>query len=289
MSEGWSLASILLTGLDVFLIYFVLYRVLLIIKGTRAVPMLIGLMAIALLYGLTQPGRLDLPTFNWLLEQFIANLLLIVIVLFQSDIRKALASFGQTQFLSSIRSGSGSQTIDEVVKACSALASQRIGALIAVQREADLEAFTAEGTRVDARVSKELIYSLFVPERQNPLHDGAVVIQAGKLTVAGVFLPMSVNPSIDRGLGTRHRAGLGLAEETDAVVIIVSEERGAISVACDGELDMDVSPSALRELLTNLFIRRPIRRFRRGAVRHEAGLVRQAETDVGGTPQEADR
>ena len=135
----------------------------------------------------------------------------------------------------------------------------------------------------------ELIYSLFVPERQNPLHDGAVVIQAGKLTVAGVFLPMSVNPSIDRGLGTRHRAGLGLAEETDAVVIIVSEERGAISVACDGELDMDVSPSALRELLTNLFIRRPIRRFRRGAVGHEAGLVRQAETDVGGTPQEAER
>ena len=103
-----------------------------------------------------------------------------------------------------------------------------------------------------------------MPERQNPLHDGAVVIQDGQLAAAGVFLPMSVNPAIDRSLGTRHRAGLGLAEETDAVVIIVSEERGAISIACEGELDIDVSPSALRESLTNLFIRRPIRRFRIG-------------------------
>ena len=263
MMDEWSVQGILSTALDVVVIYFVIYRVLLIIKGTRAVPMLTGLMAIAILYGVSQEGFLDLPTFNWLLEQFIGNLLIIVIILFQSDIRRALASFGQTPLLTSVRSGSGSQIIDELVKASTSLANQRIGALIAVEREADLTPYTDEGTRLEARLSKELLYSLFVPERQNPLHDGAVVIQNGQLAAAGVFLPMSVNPAIDRSLGTRHRAGLGLAEETDAVVIIVSEERGAISIACEGQLEIDVSPNALRESLTNLFIRRPIRRFRR--------------------------
>ena len=160
--------QILSTGLDVVVIYFVIYRVLLIIKGTRAVPMLTGLMAIAILYGISQEGFLDLPTFNWLLEQFIGNLLIIVIILFQSDIRRALASFGQTPSSSSVRSGSGSQIIDELVKASTSLANQRIGALIAVEREADLTPYTDDGTRLEARLSKELLYSLFVPERQNP-------------------------------------------------------------------------------------------------------------------------
>ena len=192
--------------LDVALIYFVIYRVLLIIKGTRAVPMLIGLMGIALLYGLSQEGYLDLPTFNWLLEQFIGSLLIILVVLFQGDIRRALAAFGQTQLLTSFRGGAGAQVIDELVKASTSLASQRIGALIVLEREADLSNYRKEGTRIDAKLSKELIYSLFVPERQSPLHDGAIVIKGGRIDAAGVFLPMSVSPHLDRTLGTRHRA-----------------------------------------------------------------------------------
>ena len=249
--------------LDVVIIYYLIYRVLLIIKGTRAVPMLIGLVVIVILYALSQEAYLGLPTFNWLLEQFIGNLLLIVVVVFQADIRRALAAFARTQILTQFRGGAGAQAIDELVKASTSLAQQTIGALIVIERDADLEPYLEESTRIDARLSKELLYSIFVPERQNPLHDGAVVVRRNRVEAAGVFLPMSVNPNIERALGTRHRAALGLSEETDALVIVVSEERGTVSLACEGDLDLDLKAAALRERLTNLLIKRPTRLFRR--------------------------
>jgi uncharacterized protein (TIGR00159 family) len=254
--------------LDVAIVYFLIYRLLLIIKGTRAVPMLIGLLAIILLYFVSQESYLGLSTFNWILEQFIGSLFLIIVVLFQSDLRRALQAFGQTQFLSSFSSGSEAQVVDELVKASVSLANQGIGALIVVEREADLRPYMQEATRIDARISKELLYSIFVPERQNPLHDGAVVVREGRVAAGGVFLPMSVNPQIDRMLGTRHRAALGLSEETDALVIVVSEERSSVSVAVDGRLEQDVKPAALRDLLMRLLIRRPTRLFKR-----ERGVV----------------
>jgi diadenylate cyclase len=182
---------------------------------------------------------------------------------FQADIRRALTAFGRTQFLKQFSSGAEAQVIDELVKLSGSLAGQKIGALIVVEREADLAPYMEEGLRIDAKVSKELLYSLFVPDRQNPLHDGAVVIRAGRVEAAGVFLPMSVNPHIDRALGTRHRAALGLSEETDAVVLVVSEERGAVSLALEGDLERDLSSPILRERLTNLLIKRPTRLFRR--------------------------
>ncbi len=240
---------------DVALIYFLLFRILLIIKGTRAVPMLVGIMVIGILYGISQQILLDLPTFNWLLEQFIGSILIIAVVLFQGDIRRALAAFGRTQLLGPSRSASDAQVVDELVKACGSLANQKIGALIVIERDAHLDRYAEEGTRIEAKLSKELLYSLFVPERQNPLHDGAVIIQNGRLSTAGVFLPMSVNTSIDRTLGTRHRAALGLSEETDALVLVVSEERGMVSLAMDGVLDMDVSLNELRERLSDLLLR----------------------------------
>lgn len=249
--------------LDVAIVYYLIYRLLLIIKGTRAVPMLIGLLAIILLYFVSQEAYLGLSTFNWILEQFIGSLFLIIVVLFQSDLRRALTAFGQTQLLSSFSTGAEAQVVDELVKASVSLANQQIGALIVVEREADLRPYLEEATKVDAKITKELLYSLFVPERQNPLHDGAVVVREGRVAAAGVFLPMSVNPNIDRNLGTRHRAALGLSEETDALVIVVSEERGSISVAIDGRLELDIKPAALRELLMSLLIRRPTRLFRR--------------------------
>jgi diadenylate cyclase len=263
MLNEWTLREVLSVTLDIAVIYFLVYRVFLIIKGTRAVPMLVGLMGIAFLYGVSQEVFLDLPTFNWLLQQFIGSILIIVVVLFQGDIRRALAAFGQTQFLTSSSSASDSQVIDELVKACGSLSNQKIGALLVLERDADLSPYAEEGTRVDAKVSKELVYSLFVPERQSPLHDGAIVIQNGRLAVAGVFLPMSVNPTIDRSFGTRHRAALGLSEETDAVVIVVSEERGVISLAVDGVLESDVGLNNLREQLTTLLIRPTSGFFRR--------------------------
>lgn len=231
--------------LDVAIVYFLIYRLLLIIKGTRAVPMLIGLLTIILLYFISQETYLGLSTFNWILEQFIGSLFLIIVVLFQSDLRRALTAFGQTQFLSSFSSGSEAQVVDELVKASVSLANQGIGALIVVEREADLRPYMQEATRIDARVSKELLYSIFVPERQNPLHDGAVVVREGRVAAGGVFLPMSVNPQIDRMLGTRHRAALGLSEETDALVIVVSEETSQISLASGGRLSRGLDRDAL--------------------------------------------
>ncbi|MEZ4472144.1 MAG: diadenylate cyclase CdaA [bacterium] len=254
------------TVLDVAIVYYLIYRVLLIIKGTRAVPMLIGLVAIVLLYFFSQEDYVNLPTFNWLLQQFINSLFLIVVVLFQSDIRRALAAFGRTQFLTAFRTGQGAQVIEELVKASDSLARQRIGALVVVEREADLSPYMEDATRLDAKVTKELLYALFVPERQNPLHDGAVVIRQGRVEAAGVFLPMSINPNIARNLGTRHRAALGLAEETDAVVLVVSEERGAVSLAEGGKLEQDLDVDQLRDRLTDLLIKRTprLRDRRRG-------------------------
>ncbi len=260
---GEGLKALLSTVLDVAIVYYVVYRLLLIIKGTRAVPMLIGLTLITFAYVLSGERFLNLPTFNWLLEQFASWMLIIIVVLFQPDIRKALASMAGTQWFSSFQSGAGAQVIDDLVKATSALSQQSIGALIVIERAADLTPFLEDATRLEAKVSKELLYSLFVPERQNPLHDGAVVIRQGRVEAAGVFLPMSVNPLIDRTLGTRHRAALGLSEETDAVVLVVSEERGSVSVAFEGDLQLDLTPQDLRQRLTSLLIRRPRSLFRR--------------------------
>ena len=240
---------------DIALIAFVFYRTLLFIRGTRAVSMLVGLLVIAFAFLLSQEGMLNLATFNWMLDQFIGNILIIIVVLFQADIRKALAAFGQARFLSAFRSAQGAQIIDEVVKSTASIAQQRIGALIVIEREADLSVYADEGTRLDARVSKELIYTLFVPERQNPLHDGAVVLRSGLVASAGVFLPMSVNPSLDRSLGTRHRAAVGISEETDAVVVIVSEERGTVRVAINGELSEELNSVQLRRSLTDALTR----------------------------------
>ena len=143
--------TVLSTALDVAIVYYLIYRVLLIIKGTRAVPMLIGLVAIVLLYFLSQEAYVDLPTFNWLLEQFINSLFLIVVVLFQADIRRALASFGRTQFLTSFRTGQGAQVIDELIKGCDSLARHGMGGLVVVEQEADLSPYMEDSTRIDAK------------------------------------------------------------------------------------------------------------------------------------------
>lgn len=264
MMSDMGMADWLSLVADAAIVAFVIYRMLLIIRGTRAVPMLLGLAAITLLYAISSETRLNLPTFHWLLGQFIGSLLLIVVVLFQADIRRGLAAVGRAQLLPmSLRSGQGSHAIDELVKAATSLANQNIGALVILEREANLDVYMEESVKLDARLSKELLYALFVPERQNPLHDGAVVVRQGRVAAAAVFLPMSVNPHIDRALGTRHRAALGISEETDAVVLVVSEERGTISLAFEGGLEQDLPSAEVRQRLTELLIKRPTRRFGR--------------------------
>jgi uncharacterized protein (TIGR00159 family) len=249
--DGWTDAILLL--FDAAIVYFVIYRILLIIKGTRAVQMLFGLVVIVMFFVISQEQYLNLATTHWFIERFIANFIIIVVIIFQNDIRRALAQFGRTSFLSGTSTFEDTLVLEEIIKVSVMLSTRKIGALMAVEREADLTHFTEEGIKIDSVVSKDLLFSLFVPEHQNPLHDGAVVVQKGRVTAAGCFLPLTNNPRVEKTLGTRHRAGIGLSEDTDAAVVMVSEETGIISVAHHGELYRDLDANEMRDLLQGIF------------------------------------
>jgi len=245
----------ILVVLDMAIVYYVIYRILLLIKGTRAVQMLIGLVLILVFYFLSQD--LNLSTTRWFIERFIANFIIIIVIIFQRDIRRALAEFGRTSLLSGTRAFEETQVIEQVIKASMMLSSRKIGALIAIEREADLTHYTEEGIPLGADVSKDILFNLFLPEHQNPLHDGAVIIQQSRVSAAGCFLPLTNNPAVEKSLGTRHRAAIGLSEETDAAVAVVSEETGTVSIAYGGELYRDLDATEMRELLQKLYSGQP--------------------------------
>ena len=232
--------------IDILVVAFLIYKILLLLQGTKALQMLAGLAVIILLYFFS--GILELLTLNWILDTFMSSLLILIIIVFQDDIRKALAKIGtvpiariQTEY---------SFGIEEVVKAVSKLAEKKVGALIVFEREISLKDYLEGAVLIDAKVSEELLISIFNPK--SPLHDGAVIISGGKIVAAGVVLPLSTNPDIAKDLGTRHRAGIGITEVSDAVVIIVSEERGEISLAVGGKISRDITPATLRKMLSQL-------------------------------------
>lgn len=235
--------------LDITVMSLILYRLLLIVKGTKAAQMLIGL-GVLLLASLVS-RYLQLYTIDWLIQSFWAQIVIAIIVLFQPEIRRALAHMGEAQFLSTFTSAEELKSLEEIVKATVALANRKIGALIVIERETSLKDFVEFGTPLDAKVSKELLLSIFHPT--SPIHDGAVIIKGNRIMAAGCFLPISLSSELSRSLGTRHRAGIGLAEETDAIAIIISEETGAISMALDGRLDTRLDMGTLRDILTNIF------------------------------------
>jgi diadenylate cyclase len=239
--------GLLVSLLDILIVAFFIYRVLLLIRGTRAAYMLTGLLAVAGIF--FAANQLTLTTLSWLLDHLINYFIIIIIIVFQADIRRGLSRMGRKMFAPS-RSTEDLAVIEEVVQACEQLAKNHVGALIVFEREADLEEFVDPGTSLDARVSRALLYNIFVPAPDNPLHDGAVVIKDKSVQQAGVILPLSRNPSLDKDLGTRHRAGVGITEETDAVAVVVSEQRGSISLCTGGLLHMGLGgPSLRRELL----------------------------------------
>lgn len=239
--------------LDLTIVFFVIYRILLLIKGTRAVQMLVGLVLILVFFFLSQEDYLHLATTNWLIDMFIANFIVIIVIIFQHDIRRALAQFGRTPLFSGNHAFEETSVLEEVVKACVMLASRKLGGLIAIEREADLGHYTEEGIKLDSIVTKDILFTLFVPEHQNPLHDGAVIIQHSRISAAGCFLPLTINPRVEKNLGTRHRAAIGLSEDTDAGIIVVSEETGTISVAYNGELYRDLDANDLRAVLQKIY------------------------------------
>jgi len=238
----------LLDLLDIGLVAFIIYRIILLIKGTRAVQMLLGLAVILIVYVASQVG--GLYTLHWLLDNFLSSIILVIVVIFQSDIRRALMHVGRNPFFADLSYREETEVMEELVKACVNMASKRIGALIVIEREAGLKDFLEVGVEIDAKVSSDLIASIFLP--YSPIHDGALVIQRGRLTRAGCFLPLSQNPDISKALGTRHRAAIGLTELVDAVGIVVSEETGKISIVVGGRITRDLDSTALKRVLKRL-------------------------------------
>lgn len=235
--------------LDIGIIAFVIYHLINMIKGTRAMQMIIGLVIVLMAYVSSQV--LGLFTLNWILDNFLASIILVVIVIFQSDIRRALTQVGTAPLFGGADRIERSQVLEEITKAVVALASMRVGGLIVLEREVGLNDYIEVGTPLDARVSRELLESVFLP--RSPIHDGAVVIQKGKIAAARCFLPLSVDSNLSKNIGTRHRAAVGLTEETDAVAIVVSEEQGKISLVVGGKIIPDVEGTQLRSSLEKVF------------------------------------
>jgi diadenylate cyclase len=242
--------SVLTDVADILLVTYVLYRALLVLRGTRAMQMGMGLGVIFLVYIVSKWA--DFTTLLYLLNAL--PIILIVVVVFQNDIRRGLMRVGARAFLAGLSRQQESKVIDEVVSAATDLARHRIGALIAFEQDANLDEFVVgQGTTIDAAVQRELLVSLFLPESLNKLHDGAVVIRNLRIAKAGVFFPMPDTKILDKSLGSRHRAALGITEETDAVVVVVSEERGTISFCFNGNVVTNLDGASLRQALLGLF------------------------------------
>lgn len=241
---GW------VTAIDLLLVYYLIYRALLTIRGTRAAQMVVGIVLLGA--GFYAARRLELTAVTWLLDAVINYLILIVIVVFQADIRRALGRLGQG-VLPRNKGGDVSELLDEVTAAVAQLARGRRGAILVLEREADVAAFVDDATRLDARLSRQLLVALFVPTADNELHDGAVVISKGRrIELARALLPLSRARELGPELGTRHRAALGITEDTDAVAIVVSEERGQVSVCYRGHIARDLDAATLRRALLEL-------------------------------------
>jgi uncharacterized protein (TIGR00159 family) len=237
-------------ALDILLLAVLIYSGINLIRGTRAVPMLIGLGVVYGVYFLS--AELEIYTINALLRNLLGWSLVFVFIVFQNDIRRALTQVGTGPLFSPGERIAQSQAVEELVKGVTAMASRRVGALIVLQNEVGLNEYIEVGTRLEAQVSKELVTSIFTPG--SPIHDGALIIQQGRITAAGCFLPLTTNPAVSKTLGTRHRAAIGLTEETDAVAIVVSEEDGKISLVREGKITRDVDPGTLRTTLQRLLI-----------------------------------
>ncbi len=242
---------------DVAIVAYLIYRVLLIVRGTRAMQMGVGLGIILLLYLASK--SFGLVTLQSLLSYVLSSIILIVVVVFQNDIRRALIRVGGRAWFSRGRRQEQSRVIDEVVAAVTELARHRIGAIITFEQDANLLEFTkGEGVIIGAAVTRELLVAMFYPESVNKLHDGAVIIRDLKIARAGVFFPMPDTKVADNAMGSRHRAALGITEETDAVVVVVSEERGTISICYNGNIVANVDATALRQTLVTMLERKQV-------------------------------
>ncbi|HKV78399.1 MAG TPA: diadenylate cyclase CdaA [Candidatus Sulfotelmatobacter sp.] len=240
---SWSQAAWI--ALDILLVALLIYQVLVMIRGTRAVPMLVGLTVVGITFYFARIG--ELTTLNWVVSHVLPYVVFALIVVFQSEIRHVLADLGRRlTFLSA--SSAEADSYDDIVLAANLFSQHQTGALIVIEREIGLRTHIESGVPLDARLSYDLLATIFRPSA--PLHDGAVIIQKDRVAAAACFLPLSMNPLLSTQLGTRHRAGIGITEETDAIAVICSEETGAISFAVGGKIERDLTVDQLRERLS---------------------------------------
>jgi uncharacterized protein (TIGR00159 family) len=239
------MAPIISWIVDLGIVWFLVYRALVVIRGTRAMPMLVGLVAIATVYLIAQP--LGLVTLGWLIDNFLSSIILVIVVIFQDEIRRTLTKVGAHPLLFSGNRAEPVSHFDEVGIAVGKLSRARVGALIVIERDVGLDEIIEEGVTLDAKLSRKLLFSIFVKE--SALHDGAVIIEGGIIRAAGVVLPLSSNPDIDPSFGTRHRAALGITERSDAVVIVVSEESGSVTLLADGGVYQNIDTAQVSGML----------------------------------------
>jgi len=248
--------------IDIAIVSILIYEFLKLIRGTRAVQMGVGTLFIVGMFYLSKLAPLQ--TVNWLIRNMLVYVAFAAIVIFQSDIRRALAHFGQAPFFRYFnRQEAAQETIEEIVVAATTLSGQRVGAIIAIERDIGLRNYIESGIPLDAILTYDLLATIFHPG--SALHDGAVILQENRIAAAACFLPLTVNPRVSRELGTRHRAAIGLTEEGDAVAVVVSEETGQISLALDGRIQRGLTPDELRDRLRTLVTLRRSSRRRSGS------------------------
>jgi diadenylate cyclase len=251
-SLAWSHISVIsiISILDIVLVAILIYQFLSLVRGTRAAPMLVGVATLGLAFYFARLG--ELRTLNWLLSTLLPYVVFALIVVFQSEIRHALANLGSR--ISLMRSSSSvADVYDDIVLAANLFSQNQTGALIVIEREIGLRTYIESGVSLDARLSYDLLATVFRPSA--PLHDGAVIVQRDRIAAAACFLPLSMNPVLSTQLGTRHRAAIGITEETDAVAVIISEETGTISMAVAGSIERELTVERLRERLSALLRR----------------------------------
>ena len=229
---------------ELAILWFVYYMLLLFIKGTRAVQVLKGIVIIVIIFLITK--ELQLETINWILGRLFTISVIAFLIIFQPELRRGLARIGQFGMFSRQQ-----ETLDEIVKAALIMSKKKIGALIALEREIGLRPYIESGVRMDSQVTSELLNTIFAPN--TPLHDGGVIIQGSIIAASGCLFPLTQNPHVSTSLGTRHRAAMGLSEEADAVVVVVSEETGDISISVNGRLTRHLDEKEFGRVLTNIF------------------------------------
>lgn len=256
--------------IEILMLWYVIYMILYFIKGTRTEQLLKGLIILVVIFIVTQ--QLDLEVINWVLASLFPISVVALLIIFQPELRQGLSRLGQFG-----RYQTGAEMIGEISDAAVALSSKRSGAIIVIEREVGLKDYAASGVVIDAKVSKELLFSIFIP--RGPLHDGAIIIQRGRLAAAGCLLPLNQDADISKELGTRHRAAIGISEDTDAICVVVSEETGAISISIGGKLTRNLTEENLSKVLKGMLYKpAPKRKGIKGLFKSGAGALEEDKT-----------